>query len=901
MRLNSTRVFLFLMAFGIPSCADLELTSRGFCGNHIVEQGEYCDGPGSQGGTCNESCFWVCKNDSSHCPEGYRCGKDGICRRPSGIFDSIGLFDLPITQVAVADMDASGKLALVATRDVTTSIAYLDELGLAIVSPSITAIPAIPKDRPTLGDINGDGATDLVQTDASAIRVTISGNDRKLATKSFPHPIDLSNLQRIAVGNFRHAIPGHDLIGVDSVGIGTSGEVNAPDLGMVPVPLYFYQWPTGQSVKQESIVLADLVDDPNLPSGDEMALALDGDNRVLVLEPLALDMGKVRWNQNATLQPPTEIVLPAGATVTGPILARRLGSDPTKPLDLLIFGKNTNGDARVFVAFNAGNRSFYAVPTFAGPAGVAGILDTQIPIVTSALDAAHLNDDGVIDFILEGGTIMSVCNSPQMACDLEVDPAAPTSRVTASYELRQLNTPAKTAVHILPNASGRNSDYVSMTQNAVVVHRNTGNGLFNDFELYMSTRPQHLTVEDLDGDGMQDLIFTQDAYALCRNSDDASGQTVFISYRNELGVPKEPVPIADLHDIRQIVAGQIYRSSAMAPPDGVADLLVWTSEPNQSAAEGMCSEALPDAPYTFPGNSLRQLNAPINLAKACSDTPQSSWLPKRVTVGKFDAEAGADLAIFAKKLMMTGGAAEPMLLLAANVNQGVDVCTETNVPTALSLMPDEPEPTLAALDIDGDDRDEVLLGSVSKDSYAIGRVIENGGVKTWQVETSTTGWEYTRVFPAQLTHYGGDDLVFVRGQTTDSETLPSETMPPEIIIKWSSKNAPAPGDGSSTRIVVNPNSCPRSGSKAKLIAVVPIDIDADPEQELLLLVDKALQIVDLSSTSPPEIVREVCLPAWWDAQNPSIAAGDVDGDGIDDIVLASLAGTEIYRGQVEQP
>jgi hypothetical protein len=91
-RVASSSVLL-LIAFG--GCADLQIISADECGNDVVEPalGENCDGEADCGPPGTEhACRIVCTpGPAAVCREGYTCGLDGVCRSPSGAFETLSV------------------------------------------------------------------------------------------------------------------------------------------------------------------------------------------------------------------------------------------------------------------------------------------------------------------------------------------------------------------------------------------------------------------------------------------------------------------------------------------------------------------------------------------------------------------------------------------------------------------------------------------------------------------------------------------------------------------------------------------------------------------------------------------------------------------------------------------
>jgi len=124
------RVFCFLPLLVIAAgCTNLEFLEPNTCGNLVVETdaGEDCDGANGCGapGSTN-ACRFTCVIGSTGCPTdlGFQCGGDFICRRPSGQF-SIGRTTTTETarDVVVGDVNADGcaEVVVAAIRSTTVN------------------------------------------------------------------------------------------------------------------------------------------------------------------------------------------------------------------------------------------------------------------------------------------------------------------------------------------------------------------------------------------------------------------------------------------------------------------------------------------------------------------------------------------------------------------------------------------------------------------------------------------------------------------------------------------------------------------------------------------------------------------------------------------------------------
>ncbi len=107
------------------ACASLDPIPHGECGNRVIEAHEDCDvfaaGPGTvcrapgEEGECRLDCA------RGKCPGGWGCGVDRICRQPSGAFVEGGVLASGVNKLRVGDLDGDER------ADVVSSTALLPD------------------------------------------------------------------------------------------------------------------------------------------------------------------------------------------------------------------------------------------------------------------------------------------------------------------------------------------------------------------------------------------------------------------------------------------------------------------------------------------------------------------------------------------------------------------------------------------------------------------------------------------------------------------------------------------------------------------------------------------------------------------------------------------------------
>jgi len=114
------RRFCALVLLSLAACEELPPLDSGVCGNAVIEKGEDCDSfpltegtvclPAEDPAACRLSCRAGEDGTRPPCPPGWGCGLDGLCRQPSGAFASAGS---PIPAGAwsadIGDFDGDGR------------------------------------------------------------------------------------------------------------------------------------------------------------------------------------------------------------------------------------------------------------------------------------------------------------------------------------------------------------------------------------------------------------------------------------------------------------------------------------------------------------------------------------------------------------------------------------------------------------------------------------------------------------------------------------------------------------------------------------------------------------------------------------------------------------------------
>lgn len=158
--LNLGAVLALTLATLGTGCSDTQAVQLGQCGNHVVEEGEDCDG---QSG-CNAECHLTCNlsrdsRDAQPCPAGWGCDVDSkICRTSDGSFTPVPL-ELPaLSRLYSADFDGDGRSDLLGVEPITEELSHLlffDGQGATARQVSLPVAFSA-----AIADVTGDGLPD---------------------------------------------------------------------------------------------------------------------------------------------------------------------------------------------------------------------------------------------------------------------------------------------------------------------------------------------------------------------------------------------------------------------------------------------------------------------------------------------------------------------------------------------------------------------------------------------------------------------------------------------------------------------------------------------------------------------------------------------------------------------
>ncbi len=602
---------LFGLALAPSSCRTLEPIQLDQCGNQVVEAslGEDCDGF-SELGSCGNynatngnvvdggQCKFICATGENpiDCPAegGFRCGSDGVCRRPSAafqlgpdtidatatrvvaqalgqgedrstellVFDDrvlrIVTFDLDGRQIALQSVPAEGRELAVGefTRAFDPAIALRYE-----ASPTATGV--------ALYDINDDGT--LQPFNVRDERLTADSEENSILFAAEGLDPALEEL----------------LISFDEQGL-RAWDTNAQAFVLVWEDEafnkdFFAGLAVGNALNKQSrcaeIALAPnlrtvsvfaLCDDDGVTEDANIASTITFSQSQLELLPAALVTERIRRPSVFFVKEPNDddltdvIVFASNGTSAGrPFIARQVDEGPLM--------RNTF-------------ESEFELITFRGKTCEGDIDDEDITDRARPLAFADFNQDGLVDVVTEATVFLS---RP------DTIPLRYVASVCGDFRWHSAQVADLTGngvPDLVVQEQERLGDFTIGTSLLALI--NNGQGAFTQYRVTTEAVSDY-EVADFDGDGVDDIAFALEVSL-------QSIETVSVAYGQASGGPADPVSVGDFdYGIRQIAAGR-FRGD-----DGAAELVVVDDFPSDVIDDDKLSHRV------LIGSGSGQLIAPV--------------------------------------------------------------------------------------------------------------------------------------------------------------------------------------------------------------------------------------------------------------------------------------------------
>jgi hypothetical protein len=710
-------------------------------------------------------------------------------------------------------------------------------------------------DQIAIGDVDGDRFDDVITASGTSLMVGFGSEELDLASQldtqvaSPATALDVADLDADAIDDVLVAIPA----GVQTF-LGTG------DRGLDPFsyPIDFLTEASG-SVRGVAVDRVGASQDVVIAWNDQIALAIEGGAIPLPdtigpdpadandLVPIqAARLAIPRGDGNDVTDATTELALgyagrlqihiyqvhPSAPVLGDPGRSHPLGGQLSAG-SLILFGYFDEDDCLDLLAHTGTGIGelvlLRGTPSGDACTGLLGEASAVTPLILDrrVLAAGDFDGDGVSDLVLDSG-VHRVQTGPVW----ELVPL--TSTVLDPYEGAQV---------LDINGDGA-PDVAAFREGApdVDVLINAGGGVFNRFVVPTSQPVQRLAAGDFDGDLTQDLAIGQ--------IDNVAGEetldySVSVSFGDFMG-PPGPATIMDHFDaLTAVIPARIN------PGDAVDDLLV--------------TEQLPDdviAATVLFGSGARAMIAPLVF-------PDDQSAPEAVVVGNHDADDDVDLFAITR---------ESAYLFLGEGDGG------------LTLAVQEPLPPLLPVAVGGA---VWAAGNIDDDGVGELAAAERGdrtGPTVAVVLFDADPMALSGTSLASLDGYDGAHSIAFTRLDTDADL--------DLLVAFDTTSASRPGlfagwnggGGELDQLVELP------GSEGCIDAVT-IQLDGDDEQELIAM----CRIPDA-----PEDRKDRMEIRRFDAVEPNtltpfgdplfevdggpltrLLAGDVDGDGLTDLILAT--------------
>ncbi|MDI1449700.1 VCBS repeat-containing protein [Polyangium sp. 6x1] len=907
------RMLLASLPFAL-GCADLSPIPEGQCGNGVVEggYGEDCE-PGiglPDVRACYPTssplrCRYRCderpdgSGDPWKCPEGWKCGLDAVCREPTPAFERAGgpvASETP-AQIFLADMDGDKRQDVVAAGATSISVHYVDSgglLGSGTQMPTAGALAAS-------ADLNADGIADLAAPSGRGIGIMRGQRNRTLDPTSFPtiSGEGEAEVYLLAIdADPSESKPGHELCGVASTALG-SVFVRVDEAKPVSDWL---KAPLGKDV----VGLDHAWAGPFKRPCEKVAVrsSAGAENFVKVYAPCGETNGSAEYPPvfdelvTVTLPgPPLEKLsapkdVPSKAALiefqmTNGVFFTRVNADAYPDLvapvlldSALCGGKGCGGLA---VAYGLVDGTYDSAPPQDPLAlqgdNTAGVLYVDIGVL-APLALGHLDDDGLIDMVDPGG----------LAFGKLPDPPA----LFLTVERRGYGSDGSSmrrAVIADFNVDGL-PDVVASTGNGIGFLNNLGGGLFNPSEIGKAGRVNDIGAADVDADGLDDVVFGE---TVPDRDNPALEQTALsIAYGKPTGPPETPVTIARFPAITQILPIDLIALTG----DLATDLAVLYPEQRLAVWKGWSTSAVL-------GSSIRQIQSSIFLTEGKLEKARYPFLP---LFGRFlKNDASPDLAAITLTESADIVSAD---LWWVPLSEGPTL--ESSTPLVRMPLLGELDAKWAtatsavAVDLDNDSVDEIVAIVHAPSSGALPkahlRIAKHGADPVDAPFNLVEGLLYTSLRAAKFDDDNDVDILAMEiAIQTDNGVARFVTKPVLFANEGGKLAAPKPIvslDGATL--------CDGAPEVGGLIATAldVIDADTDPRKELVLVGPTGTYLyhrVVETDAAGKRVEKDVvtCIPEG--PVGVTIAAGELTGDGVDDLAIGADGSIYILAGKPRRP
>lgn len=862
------------------SCADLPAIPAGTCGNGVVDPGEDCDTFAPNGLRCRaagaaSACRFDCARDATTkaraaCPTGWGCGTDTICRNPSGRFSATGeIVASGSEKLRTADVDGDGLLDLVGTSPgdligrSSVRVHFFDR-GARLAKTS--TIPALLSGS-SVGDVTGDGVADVVGVAGylEGIATFAGQSDRTPAPNAYPALTvpQGSTIRALALDVLND--PMHR--GDETLIFSTLFDAKS---GMT-----FHELAVTTEVAHPLLLLDHTPDElaGKVPIGSfvesgpcaQIVIAYTGAPSLAVFSPCRPDgAGGVVYNfvkpNGQPEVPPIVVSLPSGDTIGARVLD--VDVDVDGHLDLVI-----DAGGHTLVAYGDGKGGFFPKPGASGAPLTAGPL--PLPAGVDSVVAFGRASGGSARYLVTPHVVYLTPSAKSPIC-----PGVPADTAASCEVAANLGAPWTEAIVADLNRDLSTDVLASSAEsNDLDYYAGSPLGLLNVSTISTLGAVSHLTLGDFDGDLVADVAFVQ---AGSHGAAQTVGDGLHVLFGRAFARPEAPVFVGRFDRIEDVI------SASLAPP------MAKTS--NDLGVTSRSEDGTEQNVAILYGNADRVLLAPFGLQQVA---PPDVLTGRAIatTLGQVAGESRLDaIAIAIDEPDASKSPPKFRLWITESQKHGRFATPIVSEPAPKSVHPlasvGRQVVFLTAGDLDGDGFDEIVYvgldAAVANASMML--IASTGGTGTITLRDPIALPRYAppsgHVALADVDGDGHLDLVML----TRTVSAPSELSldATEVSIYWGVAggfDSTAPGS------IVAPDGAP-------LLDLAFVTRGAGRD------------VAFASETATWLAVRDGRTFTVTDpvvTGGSGLATGDLDGDGVEDLAVASDGSIRVFRGEAVKP